>query len=131
MTELEEIIFNGLSEYSKSVMQYNSIIMKSKYKGPVPDGYIPEWMIGKINYLEKNGFTVDKQYLENEIIVESDVSNATFEQRLRIWDLQPHNDKYSIDKNPDRITCLTCNKTSYNINDVNNLYCGHCQKFHD
>lgn len=29
------------------------------------------------------------------------------------------------------ITCLTCLRTSYNQNDIKNLYCGHCHKFHD
>lgn len=28
------------------------------------------------------------------------------------------------------ITCLDCEKTSYNTNDIENLYCGHCHKFH-
>ena len=28
------------------------------------------------------------------------------------------------------IKCLTCGKTSYNQNDIKNLYCGYCNKFH-
>ena len=29
------------------------------------------------------------------------------------------------------ITCLTCGKASYNQNDIKNLYCGYCHKFHE
>lgn len=29
------------------------------------------------------------------------------------------------------ITCLVCGMTSYNENDVNHRFCGHCNKFHD
>ncbi len=29
------------------------------------------------------------------------------------------------------IRCLTCWKVSYNPNDVANLYCGFCHKFHE
>lgn len=29
------------------------------------------------------------------------------------------------------ITCLDCNRTSYNLNDVRHRYCGHCHVFHD
>jgi len=28
------------------------------------------------------------------------------------------------------IKCLVCGRTSYNPNDVVNLYCGHCHTFH-
>jgi hypothetical protein len=28
------------------------------------------------------------------------------------------------------ITCLKCNRTSYNINDIENKYCGNCHEFH-
>lgn len=28
------------------------------------------------------------------------------------------------------ITCRLCGKTSYNQNDIDNLYCGHCKRFH-
>jgi ribosomal protein S27AE len=29
------------------------------------------------------------------------------------------------------ITCLTCGRTSFNSNDVENKYCGHCHVFHE
>jgi hypothetical protein len=29
------------------------------------------------------------------------------------------------------ITCKTCQRTSYNLNDVRNGYCGFCKVFHD
>jgi ribosomal protein L37E len=35
-----------------------------------------------------------------------------------------------INSDPFRITCLTCGRTSYNKEDVSNLFCGHCKKFH-
>lgn len=42
---------------------------------------------------------------------------------------------YIISTDPDSgsetITCLTCNKTSYSIDDVKYRYCGYCKKFHD
>jgi hypothetical protein len=31
----------------------------------------------------------------------------------------------------DAITCLFCNRTSYNPNDVREHYCGFCHRFHD
>ncbi len=34
-----------------------------------------------------------------------------------------------LDK-PIGIKCNTCNRTSYNSNDVNYKYCGYCHKFH-
>lgn len=29
------------------------------------------------------------------------------------------------------ITCLTCKRTSYNLNDIRERYCGACHKFHE
>lgn len=29
------------------------------------------------------------------------------------------------------IRCLLCGRTSWNPNDVDELYCGHCHRFHD
>lgn len=29
------------------------------------------------------------------------------------------------------IKCMTCGKTSYNQNDIKELYCGYCNKFHN
>lgn len=29
------------------------------------------------------------------------------------------------------IKCLTCNRTSYHPEDIKNLFCGFCNKFHD
>lgn len=37
---------------------------------------------------------------------------------------------YEIFNNPPRIKCLQCDRTSYNIYDVNQRYCGFCHKFH-
>jgi hypothetical protein len=31
---------------------------------------------------------------------------------------------------PEGIRCLVCKRTSYNPEDVKNLYCGHCKRFH-
>lgn len=28
------------------------------------------------------------------------------------------------------IKCLTCNRTSYNTKDIDELYCGYCNRFH-
>lgn len=39
--------------------------------------------------------------------------------------------KYRISDDGKSITCLHCGMKSFNINDVNNLYCGRCHKFHD
>ena len=43
--------------------------------------------------------------------------------------------KYSIIINSDGeevgITCHTCERTSHNINDITNKYCGNCRKFLD
>lgn len=39
--------------------------------------------------------------------------------------------KYRISDDGKSITCLHCNMESFNINDVNNLYCGKCHRFHD
>jgi len=32
---------------------------------------------------------------------------------------------------PIGIRCLTCGRTSYNRNDVEQRYCGNCHRFHD
>jgi hypothetical protein len=37
---------------------------------------------------------------------------------------------HTIGKDSRSITCHQCNKTSHNLKDVANLYCGHCKKFH-
>jgi len=37
---------------------------------------------------------------------------------------------YTIQKDRAAITCHFCHKTSYNKNDVEQLYCGHCKIFH-
>lgn len=31
----------------------------------------------------------------------------------------------------ENITCLYCNLTSYNTNDIDNLFCGNCKIFHN
>jgi len=38
---------------------------------------------------------------------------------------------YVILAGGEAITCLECGRTSYNLNDVAERYCGHCHKFHD
>jgi hypothetical protein len=38
---------------------------------------------------------------------------------------------YRIDKDPYRITCLVCNMTSYNLNDIARLFCAKCDQFHN
>lgn len=35
------------------------------------------------------------------------------------------------DMKPIAIRCITCGLTSFHLNDVENLYCGYCKKFHD
>lgn len=37
---------------------------------------------------------------------------------------------YEIAEDKSWIKCLECGKTSYSSGDVENLYCGHCHKFH-
>lgn len=37
---------------------------------------------------------------------------------------------YLLRKDGTAITCLRCARTSYNMADVRNLYCGHCKLFH-
>jgi len=38
---------------------------------------------------------------------------------------------YLIEDDPPRITCKVCRRTSYNQGDVDHLYCGNCNAFHD
>jgi hypothetical protein len=38
---------------------------------------------------------------------------------------------YTIADDRRSITCHRCGRTSYNFNDVANLYCGHCHRFHE
>ena len=38
---------------------------------------------------------------------------------------------YVISADGKSIKCLTCNRTSHSQGDVDNLYCGACQKFHE
>lgn len=38
---------------------------------------------------------------------------------------------YQVDVSPPRITCLVCNMTSYNTNDIAYLYCGNCHAYHN
>jgi len=37
---------------------------------------------------------------------------------------------YILRKDGTAITCLKCARTSHNMEDVRNLYCGHCRLFH-
>lgn len=38
---------------------------------------------------------------------------------------------YDIDLNGPSITCKLCGLTSWNLNDVQQKYCGHCHVFHE
>lgn len=38
---------------------------------------------------------------------------------------------YTIAADNRSITCLRCRMTSYNLNDIEQHYCGHCHVFHD
>lgn len=38
---------------------------------------------------------------------------------------------FTLLDNGQAIKCFKCGLTSYNINDVRNLYCGKCKEFHD
>jgi hypothetical protein len=38
---------------------------------------------------------------------------------------------FIISEDGKSITCKRCKRTSYNLNDVQNHYCGHCHVFHD
>lgn len=38
---------------------------------------------------------------------------------------------YRIGPGGQSITCLKCNMTSYNVNDVVHRYCGNCHEFHE
>lgn len=88
MTKEQQEIYDGLSDYHKTVMGYTHIIMKNTYKGMICKEFLPPWMQEKIDYLAANGFPVVKVESKNSITVESNISNATFEQKLRIWDIQ-------------------------------------------
>ena len=41
------------------------------------------------------------------------------------------NKTFEIKEKGKAIKCLICEKTSYNINDVENTYCGSCHQFHN
>ena len=43
----------------------------------------------------------------------------------------PTGKTYEILHNGQAIKCLFCGLISYNLNDINNRYCGHCHKFHE
>lgn len=49
-----------------------------------------------------------------------------------VMQLDPSRTGYTIttDEHSTRITCHTCGLTSWNANDVEQLYCGKCQRFH-
>lgn len=74
-----------------------------------------------------------QQFLDtNRELVERSMKTA--EERYK--DLVPnyHNYRYilGVDLEDDTfIQCNTCGKKSYNINDIENRYCGYCNKFHD
>jgi phage FluMu protein Com len=38
---------------------------------------------------------------------------------------------YTILENGRAIRCEVCGKTSWNLNDVAHLFCGHCKRFHE
>jgi ribosomal protein S27AE len=38
---------------------------------------------------------------------------------------------YRIGEGGKSITCLRCGMTSHNANDIAQLYCGRCHRFHD
>lgn len=38
---------------------------------------------------------------------------------------------YEIINNGAAIKCLVCGMTSYNTNDIEQKYCGHCHQFHE
>lgn len=38
---------------------------------------------------------------------------------------------YNVANDKSWIICFACGKTSYNTNDVENLWCGYCHKFHN
>lgn len=42
----------------------------------------------------------------------------------------PRENSFVIDLNAPSITCKVCGLTSFNVNDVNNRYCGHCHRYH-
>lgn len=64
------------------------------------------------------------------------------EAYLVIWDGQDlpilvvadklihHDPSYMISEDGKSITCLICKIKSYNQNDINDRYCGHCHRFH-
>lgn len=40
-------------------------------------------------------------------------------------------DTFTISPDGKSITCKRCKMTSYNLNDVEQRYCGHCKVYHD
>lgn len=51
-------------------------------------------------------------------------------QHYEVTDKQPASPGYRIGSDGRSITCLTCFRQSWNQNDVRNLYCGYCKRFH-
>jgi hypothetical protein len=64
------------------------------------------------------------------VLAQPTIDHATARLALIAKILASRGIRYRIDDGR-RITCFTCGRTSHNLHDVEQRYCGHCHVFHD
>jgi ribosomal protein S27AE len=93
------------------------------------DWAVYRWFTETANTL-KNAKKLCKKHFDTE-----DVDILNVYKVMEMYEKEKNKKKYMIIKSEQTsqrgITCLTCNKTSFNQNDIENLYCGFCHKFHE
>jgi hypothetical protein len=52
-------------------------------------------------------------------------------ERSGAYERRKEGQTYSLSKEGNSIHCWQCGRTSYSMGDVQHLYCGCCQQFHD
>jgi hypothetical protein len=52
-------------------------------------------------------------------------------EMLRLGDHPEYDEKYELLDEGRAIKCLACGMVSHNLNDVAQLYCGNCHRFHE
>lgn len=68
---------------------------------------------------------------ENREIVAEIARRITTEHGAQLVERMPDAaGKFTIAVDGKSITCHKCGRTSWNLNDVQQLYCGHCHTFH-
>ena len=75
----------------------------------------------RIKLIHGGTATVDENCPQEIIDVLNGISKTAFEGYVFVESERLHQKG---------ITCLTCGKTSYHPEDIKNLYCGFCNKFH-